>query len=61
MQYNKKTRSLLEEQVYKEISENMKAVKEGKKFRLVQKLVFTKDEEVLSNLKNANYYEALTG
>ena len=39
----------------------MKAVKEGEKFRLVQKLVFTKDEEVLFNPKNANYYEALSG
>ena len=35
-------------EIYKEISRNMVAVKEGDNFRLTQKLVFTKDEVTLT-------------
>ena len=39
----------------------MIAEKEGEKFRLVQKMVFSKPEEELFNPDNSNYEEALKG
>ena len=57
----RKTRSLLEEEICKEISRNMVAVKEGDNFRLTQKLVFTKDEQKLFDPLNSNYSDALSG
>ena len=54
-----KVKSLEDQELYKTIGENMKAEKEGKNFRLVQKMVFTKPEAELFNPENSNYQEAV--
>ena len=54
-----KVKSLEDQELYKTISENMKAEKEGENFRLVQKMVFTKPEAELFNPENSNYEEAV--
>ena len=54
-----KIKSLEDQELYKTIEKNMSAEKEGDKFRLVQKMVFTKPEEELFNPDNSNYEEAL--